>query len=128
MTITLNQFRILCALVSFGTPAFANDITPFLGTWGTETQCSKSLISPSGTKRAAPFEIKSDWLNHDGIWCRLNWSSVGSNQNGMYAINHSICGEDDARNYHIKFDLTDDQLTIVWDHWHANGPLMRCTG
>jgi len=126
MKITLNRLQLLCALVFIATPALADDTEAFIGVWGTEKQCTKSLISPSGTKRAAPFEITSDWLNHDGIWCRLNWSSVGSGQDSLYAINRSICGEDDARNYHIKFDLNGDQLTIVWDFWHVNGPLMRC--
>ncbi len=126
MNITLYRLRFFSALALFAGPAFSDAAAPFIGVWGTEAQCSHSLISPNGTKRAVPFEIRSDWLSHDGIWCRLNWSSVGTSENGLYAINRSICGEDDARNYHIKFDLNGDQLTIIWNFSHVNGPLMRC--
>jgi len=96
------------------------------GLWGNEAQCSRALITPKGTKRASPFDIRADWLGHGDVWCRLIWSSVVPSQQGMVAIAKGLCGEDAVRDYQIRFNLVADELTIIWNMQHRNGPLYRC--
>ena len=116
---------ILIALL-FTSTGYAAEHDIFFGKWGTDKQCAEDLIIPSGTKRAAPFDIRDDWLGQGDVWCRLNWSKVTQTDDKQSAVAQAICGEDDARNYRIKFDLTGEALKITWDLWHTNGPLMRC--
>jgi len=107
-------------------PAFTSDQESFYGKWGTEAQCSAELITENGTKRAAPFEVRPDWLGHGDVWCRLNWVYLGSTPGGIFALTKALCGEDSTRDYQIKFELNGDELTLVWDTLFKNGPLMRC--
>jgi hypothetical protein len=96
------------------------------GQWGTAAQCAGDLITPHGTRRAAPFEIRNDWLNHAEVWCRLNWISSVASTTGFFAVARGLCGEDDVRDYQIRFDFSIDQLTISWNELIVNGPLQRC--
>lgn len=118
--------RALIAVFFLSTSAHSADTTPFHGIWGTKAQCSGSLIHPNGTKRAAPFDIRPDWISHGDIWCRLKWMSVGSTTEGVRAQTLAICGEDDARDYQLRFNLQGDELTLTWNLWHVNGPLTMC--
>ncbi len=97
------------------------------GNWGTTAQCDRTLISPTGTKHAAPFEIKPDWLGNGDVWCRLNWISTTSTEKGTFAIASALCGEDEVRDYRLSFELLANQLTITWNQQIQNGPLQRCT-
>lgn len=97
------------------------------GKWGNESQCSRSLITPKGTKHFAPFEISTSWLGHGDVWCRLTWISADPNENGMVAFAHGLCGEDVNRDYRIKFNLVGEKLDIIWNTFHKNGPLTRCS-
>lgn len=114
------------ALFFLASTAYATDLTLLFGEWGTKAQCTRTLVIPKGTKRAAPFNIQPDWLGHGDVWCRLKWSSDGSGVDNIYALAHAICGEDDTRDYQIRFNLSGDELTITWNLWHVNGPLTRC--
>lgn len=114
------------ALLFLTSIAFSADLPLIFGEWGTKAQCARKLIIPEGTKRAAPFVIQSDWLGHGDVWCRLKWSGDGSGPDKNFALALAICGEDDARDYQIRFNLSGDELTITWNLWHVNGPLMRC--
>jgi len=107
-------------------PAFASDRTSLYGEWGSETQCTRSLITPKGTKLAAPYDIRPDWLGHGDVWCRLNWGSESSTADGLFAVARAICGEDTVRSYTIDFRLSGDKLILTWDRWHKAGPLERC--
>ncbi|MBX2868699.1 MAG: hypothetical protein KTR18_08490 [Acidiferrobacterales bacterium] len=118
--------RVLLVILFVSTSAYSAETTPFHGVWGTEAQCSGSLIHPKGSKRAVPFDIRPDWISHGDIWCRLNWMSVRQNTAGAQADAHAICGEDDARDYRIRFHLEGDELTLTWNLWHVNGPLTIC--
>ena len=102
------------------------DQTLFYGEWGTRAQCSRSLITPKGTKHHAPFEISAGWLQHGDSWCRLNWLNSVTNENGAFAVAHAICGEDDSRDYRINFNLDTDELTLVWNNEFGNNGLRRC--
>ncbi len=73
-----------------------------------------------------PFDIRPDWISHGDIWCRLNWMNVGLTTDGVQAQTHAICGEDDARDYRIRFNLKGSELTLTWNLWHVNGPLTLC--
>ena len=115
-----SAYFFLCSSVSAADPDLFYDV------WGTEQQCSRQLLTPKGTKRAAPFDIRSEWLGHGDVWCHLSWGTVAPADDGLFAIAHALCGEDTARSYDIKFRLRDDQLTLVWNLWLRNGPLMRC--
>lgn len=96
------------------------------GEWGTETQCARGLITPRGTRRAAPFDIQSEWLQQGDVWCQLIWRKVAPTDGGLFGLAGAVCGEDTARNYDLKFRLNGDELTLVWGLWHKNGPLKRC--
>ena len=96
------------------------------GEWGTKSQCARTLITPKGTKFAAPFDIKPDWLGHGEVWCRLIWSTEETTEDGLFAVARAICGEDAARDYTINFRLRGDKLTLKWSFQFTNGPLMRC--
>lgn len=111
---------LVCGSVS------AMDPDRFYDVWGTEEQCSRQLLTPEGTKRAAPFDIRMGWLGHGDVWCRLNWGTVAPTEDGLFAIAQALCGEDSGRSYDVKFRLRGDQLTLVWNLWLRNGPLMRC--
>lgn len=112
--------------ISFIGSALASDQSMLFGSWGSEAQCARSLITPTGTKRAAPFEIKQDWLLQGDIWCRLSWVTTVLEDDGGYAIASALCGEDAVRDYRIDFTLADNQLIVLWDQQIANGPLQRC--
>jgi hypothetical protein len=98
------------------------------GEWGTETQCSRELITPQGTRRAAPFDIQRDWLEQGDVWCQLIWRKVSATDDGLFGLASALCGEDTGRSYDLRFRLSGDQLTLVWGLWHKNGPLERCEG
>lgn len=100
----------------------------FYGEWGTRKQCSGEPLIKGGSKTAAPFDIRSDWLGHGGIWCRLHWVSVVSIQDGTSGFARAVCGEDDTRDYVVSLLLAKGVLTLTWDQWLENGPLMRCKG
>jgi len=115
-------------LLLFAPLVIAQDVQPLVGLWGTDKQCAGELITPKGTKHAAPFDLRPDWLGHGEVWCRLNWWSVDQlNEGGMTALAQAVCGEDIERDYKIRFNLRDDTLTIVWDWEFQNGPLKRCS-
>ena len=116
----------LLALLILTLPALAADQSSLYGIWGTEAQCTKALITPTGTKRAAPFDIGPDWLGHGDIWCRLNWGTVEQTATEIFAVAQAQCGEDAIRDYNIKFRLNESDLTLVWNLLIKNGPLMRC--
>ena len=117
----------LCWLLIFsGVSAVAADPGPFYGTWGTEAQCAGERITPKGTKRAVPFDIRHDWLGHGDIWCRLNWGTVAASSDGLFGLAHAQCGEDAVRGYELRFRLSGDQLTLSWSLMFKNGPLLRC--
>lgn len=118
--------RLLLVLVFIAPQVFAQEIRPIVGVWGTDAQCAGALITPKGTKRAAPFEIHPDWLENGDVWCRLNWTSVQTRASDTRAIAEAVCGEDMERDYQITFRLIDDALTIVWDWTFQNGPMRRC--
>jgi len=118
--------RLLLVLVLIAPMAFAQEIQPLIGKWGTDAQCSGSLITPKGTKRAAPFDVRTDWLEYGDVFCRLNWTSAQSTADGTRAIARAICGEDTQRDYLISFNLSGDTLTLVWDLVFQNGPMGRC--
>ncbi len=101
-------------------------LEPLLGEWGTDTQCARDLLTPKGTKYAAPFELKPGWLGHDDLWCRMNWSYVRETADGVDALAYALCGEDTVRDYQIRVVLTGDQLNLTWNFFHSNGPLTRC--
>lgn len=96
------------------------------GQWGTEAQCARTLITPRGTRRASPFDIRADWLGHGDVWCRLIWSSVVDRSDGLTAVALALCGEDAVRDYQLRFNLSNGALTLIWNLQHQNGPLMRC--
>jgi len=105
---------------------FSAEVQPLFGQWGTEAQCARTLISPKGTKKFAPFDIRQDWLGHGDIWCRLDWSTTRSSSAGLYAVAHGRCGEDTVREYQISFELSESELTLRWNQDFENGPLRRC--
>ena len=107
-------------------PALALDRNSLFGEWGTEKQCQRELIIPTGTKHATPFDIQPDWMSYGDVWCRLLWSPSTSSGKNTYATAKGLCGEDSVRDYQITFEVSDNALTIFWDQWHKNGPLMRC--
>jgi len=111
---------------SFAASAFASDLAPLYGVWGNEAQCTRALITPKGTKRFAPFDIRPDWLGHGDIWCRLGWSGASAGPERLSAVASALCGEDTILNYRIKFNLTGEDLTLVWSTGLENGPLQRC--
>jgi len=118
----------ILALAILTMPAFAADRASLYGNWGTEAQCTHALITPEGTKRAAPFDIRPDWLRHGDIWCRLHWGNLEQTTAGIFTVAQAQCGEDAVRAYTIKFRLNDSELTLIWNLWIKNGPLMRCEG
>jgi len=120
--------RTLLALSLVIPSVFAQETNthPLQGLWGSEAQCSRALITPKGTKHAAPFDIRPDWLGHGDVWCRLNWTTVQSTETGTTAFANAICGEDTERNYQIGFNLDGDELTIAWNWTFQNGPMNRC--
>lgn len=104
----------------------ASDLQKLFGIWGTEDQCSRALITPKGTKLHSPFEVSYDWLGTGDVWCRLTWTADKATSNGVTAFARAQCGEDSVRNYEIKFTLENEELNIIWDIFHKNGPLERC--
>ena len=124
MQISLLSVFFLPAFAQSTSPA--SELNPLFGVWGSETQCSRALITPKGTKFASPFEISTDWLGHGDVWCRLTWRSTDSTPNGVTAFAHALCGEDTVRDFQIKFNLEGEQLSLVWNIFHKNGPLQRC--
>lgn len=104
----------------------AADLDSLYGEWGTEMQCSRTLITPRGTRHASPFVIKRDWLQHGEVWCRLNWITEGTTTDGYYAMASALCGEDGVRSFRLSFKLSGDLLTLSWNPRLINGPLRRC--
>ena len=119
--------RLLLALVFIAPPVIAQEIQPLVGLWGTEAQCTGALITPKGTKRATPFDVRPDWLGKGDVWCRLNWTTVQTTATDTVAIAQAVCGEDAVRDYRLTFRLVDDALTINWDLFFQNGPIKRCS-
>ncbi len=122
-----NFGKVSVVLILFTTAAFAVDRESLYGEWGTEQQCHRELITPKGTKHAAPFTIGPDWFAHGEVWCRLIWSNVTLTTDGLFAMASSLCGEDAVRDYQVDFKLTGNVLTLIWNQEYKNGPLMRCT-
>lgn len=127
----MNNFKVkrACALVvafMLNVPALAANPDALYGQWGTKAQCEGALITPKGTKRATPFKIKPDWLEHGDVWCRLTWSRVSTTSNGVTGVAWSLCGEDSVRGYFITFNLIGDELSLIWNQQFQNGPLMSC--
>ena len=123
-------FRLIC-MMSIGLLFISSDSNAeaesLFGKWGTEAQCEEKLIIPKGTKRASPFSIQQDWLGHGDVWCRLIWLSVQSSPNKTVGFANALCGEDNVRDYRIKFQLTAEKLSISWGIGSVtNGPLSRC--
>ncbi len=108
-----------------GNSSAATD-NPLLGTWGTDAQCSRALILATGTKRAAPFDIQSEWLQNGDVWCRMGWSMQTQTQTGVIAEAWALCGEDDVRRHHLGLKLDGQLLSLVWNFKIKNGPLKRC--
>lgn len=99
---------------------------PFLGTWGTEKQCNRAPIKPGGTLLAEPFEITAKWLKQRDLWCGLNWGPVDRRSNGFFTAAHARCGEDAVRDYFLRMELIEGEMTLHWDFPISNGPLKRC--
>lgn len=118
--------RTLLILIFTTTLVHAADRESLYGEWGTEAQCARAPIIPTGTKLAAPFEIKPDWLGHGEVWCRLKWGNASSESDGLFVTATGLCGEDSVRGYRINFRLRGDELTLSWNQWHKVGPLKRC--
>jgi hypothetical protein len=118
--------RLFVFVTGFFLSSIATGHEALHGLWGTEAQCARTLITPQGTKRASPFDIRADWLGHGDVWCRLLWSSVVATDSGTVAMAKGLCGEDAVRDYQIRFNLAGDALTIIWNMQHNNGPLRRC--
>lgn len=109
-------------------PAVLADPAVLYGQWGDKKQCERSLILPNGTRYASPIEIQPQWIGHGEIWCRLKWVSAGSSERaGSFAFALALCGEDDVRDYRLKFELRDNLLTLHWNEHVTNGPLQRCS-
>ena len=104
----------------------ATEADPLHGSWGNEQQCAGALVTPKGTKHAAPFIISTDWLKHDEVWCRLTWLSNNASEDNVSASAFALCGEDTDREYQLKFELNFGELSIFWNLFHKNGPLRRC--
>lgn len=96
------------------------------GEWGTENQCARELITPKGTKLAEPFVISQDWIGHGNLWCRLTWLGSDAGQGPSVTFAQGQCGEDSVRGYQMKFQLEGEELSIIWNSFHKNGPLQRC--
>lgn len=107
--------------------AYSSDQQQLYGEWGNESQCARALITPKGTKRFSPFEVRPDWLGHGDVWCRLTWTTVRKTQEGVYAVAGARCGEDTVRDYEIIFSLINDELSLTWNRGFQNGPLERCS-
>lgn len=107
--------------------AAADERKAFYGTWGTDNQCARALIKPGGTVTAEPFEISADWLRQGRLWCRLNWFSVETRENGLYSGAHAQCGEDSVRDYSLRIGLSGEDLTLRWNLLLKNGPLKLCS-
>jgi len=120
----LKKARLALIGLFLTTPAIAEDLQSLYGQWGTEKQCARALITPKGTKKAAPFDIQSDWLGHGDVWCRINWLSTDPTR---VVMAHALCGEDNVQGYRINFILDGSELTLVWNLQLRNGPLMRCS-
>lgn len=116
----------MLAAVALAAPLYAADRSALFAQWGTEAQCSGAIIKPGGTVRASAFDIRPDWLGHRNVWCRLIWSGTVSTVDGLIATATGLCGEDAVRDYRLRFSLSGDELTIIWNHQHKNGPLSRC--
>ena len=116
------------ALLSFAqlSSTHASELDTLFGEWGTENQCARGLITPKGTKHAAPFEISKNWLGHGDLWCRLTWIGTDTNPDGQVSFAYGQCGEDAVRDFQIKFKLEGDELSLIWNTFHKNGPVMRC--
>jgi hypothetical protein len=109
------------------TAALAADQQRLFGKWGTDAQCSRALLIPNGTKKAAPFDIRPNWLAHGDVWCRLIWLNAGTRSGNYFSIARALCGEDAVRNYYITFTLSNEELVLDWNLPLKNGPLKRCT-
>ena len=53
-------------------------------------------------------------------------SSSRHSDGSVFAMAHAICGEDDARDYRIIFELIDGRLTLKWGEAIENTSLRRC--
>ncbi|MEL7114616.1 MAG: hypothetical protein AAGP08_03340, partial [Pseudomonadota bacterium] len=96
------------------------------GIWGTDAQCSEALLLPTGTKRAAPFDIRPGWLRHGQMWCRLSWFDTDTRETGLFVGAVARCGEDSVRSYRLDFALDSGTLHLIWDQTLVNGPLALC--
>ena len=118
--------RVAVALVFLSASFVASAQDVLYGLWGTDAQCARELITPKGTKHASPFDIRPDWLGHGDVWCRLIWGSKEPTEDGYVATATGLCGEDAVRDYQIRFNLNGENLTVIWNMQHTNGPLQRC--
>lgn len=107
-------------------PALSHQRAALHGVWGTAKQCAGEPIKQGGTVRAAPFEIGEEWLRHGRLWCQLSWFPVEQRATGVFSGAFARCGEDAVRDYLLGMELVGDRLTLRWDVFRANGPLMRC--
>lgn len=119
--------RFVLALVFLSAAAHADERSLLYGRWGQEAQCRGNLILETGTKRAAPFEIRPEWLKHSDLWCMLMWFPAQPREDGLFVSTRARCGEDSVRSYRLDMVLEDETLTLIWDEALVNGPLMRCT-
>lgn len=113
-------------LIVLASPTSATERTIFYGTWGTEKQCARKPIKPGGTVLSAPFELNEHWLRQGGQWCRLNWGPIEKRARGFFTAANAQCGEDNVQGYFLGIELKNGDLTLFWNFWQSNGPLMRC--
>ena len=114
------------SLMLLSGPVQADDRVVLYGVWGTAAQCAERAIIPGGTKRAAPFELRPGWLRHGDLWCRLTWFPALPRNDGVFVATQALCGEDSVRAYRLDFDLSGQDLRLIWEERLINGPLQRC--
>ena len=107
-------------------PADADERNEFYGVWGTAQQCAGVPIKPGGTVLAAPFEISAEWHKQGEHWCQLNWFPIEKRDEGLFSGAHARCGEDAIRAYFLGMEVEGGELTLRWDVFRSNGPMMRC--
>lgn len=102
------------------------DRDAFLGIWGDEAQCARSLIQPGGSVAYEPFVIGVDWLQHGRVYCRLSWLPIEPRGDAVFTAALAQCGEDAVRDYLLTMTLNaDDAMILRWE-FPVYGPLSRC--
>ena len=120
------KFLALLAVLTASSAQSGDIRAPIYGLWGTDAQCQAALISPTGTRRAVPFELRPGWLRQGDMWCRLSWFPTTPRATGLFAPARALCGEDSARGYRLDIVLSDETIMLIWDESLTNGPLHRC--